>query len=224
MEALSLYGNVALKLAVGMGFFLLILRTTGRGSLNQMTPLDLISNFVLGGIIGGVIYNPDISVMHVIIVLLIWQLLVVLVNFLRKHSIYIHRIVVGGDIALVIDGQFQMKEIQRLKIDVNDLVTMLRIKGCALHEVAYARFESNGDVSVIKKDEGKKTTLLVKNGVMIDGCLEEIGQTNTWLKHELKKKNLKIEDAYAVEWFEEIGKNGKGHSGIFTIAFEKKNT
>ncbi|MHC5306787.1 DUF421 domain-containing protein [Bartonella sp. LJL80] len=221
MEYFYGYGYVALKLAIGLAVFLLILRTTGRGSLSQMTPVDLVSNFVMGGIIGGVIYNPDISVIQLLIVLLIWEVLVVGLNYLRRHSVFFHRIVAGGDVALVLDGEYQMDEIKRLNIDISDFATMLRIKGCSLHEVAFARLESNGDLSVIRKEEGKSSTILIKNGNIVDGCLEEIGKTETWLKQQLKKQGTSIEDVFAAEWYEEKSANGKIRSGLFVVPVPK---
>ncbi|EJF90646.1 DUF421 domain-containing protein [Bartonella tamiae] len=223
MEEIYLYGYVALKLSVGLAVFLLILRTSGRGSLSQMTPIDLISNFVMGGIIGGVIYNPEISVIELVIVLLIWQILIIIINVLRRHSTFFHRIVAGGDVALVLDGKYQMDEIKRLNIDMSDLATMLRIKGCSLHEVAFARLESNGDLSVIRKQDDKSSTILIKNGCVIEGALEEIGKTKTWLKQQMKKHNTKVEDIFAAEWYKEKGVNGKMRSGLFLVP-DKKTT
>lgn len=211
------YSYVALKLMIGMAVFLLVLRTSGRGSLSQMTPIDLISNFVLGGIIGGVIYNPDITVVELLIVLLMWEVLVISLNFLRRHSVFFHRVIAGGDVALVLDGKYQMDEIKRLNIDVNDFATMLRIKGCSLHEVAFARLESNGSLSVIKKEEGKNSTILIKNGDVVEGSLEEIGKTETWLNQQLKKQKTSMDDVYAAEWYEEKTSSGKTRSGLFIV-------
>ena len=53
IASLLSYGNIAIKLAVGLIGFLWVLRTTNRCQLAQMTPVDLIGNFVMGGIIGG---------------------------------------------------------------------------------------------------------------------------------------------------------------------------
>ncbi|WP_297326286.1 YetF domain-containing protein [uncultured Bartonella sp.] len=217
MSYLFGYGYVALKLFVGLAVFLLVLRTSGRGSLSQMTPTDLISNFVMGGIIGGVIYNPKITVVQLLIVLIIWQLLVIGLNYLRRHSVFFHNLVAGGDVALVLDGKFQMDEIKRLNIDVNDFSTMLRIQGCALHEVAFARLESNGSLSVIRKEEGKNSTLLVKNGRVVEGSLEEIDKSEAWLEEQLKKKKVKLENIYAAEWYEEKSRNGRMRSGLFIV-------
>ena len=196
MDYLFGYGYVALKLFIGLAVFLLVLRTSGRGSLSQMTPTDLISNFVMGGIIGGVIYNPKITVIQLLIVLIIWQLLVIGLNYLRRHSVFFHNLVAGGEVALVLDGKF---------------------KGCALHEVAFALLESNGSLSVIRKEEGKNATLVVKNGSIVDGSLDEIGKDEAWLEEQLKKKKVSIDDIYAAEWYEEKSRNGRTRTGLFIV-------
>ena len=95
IASLLSYGNIAIKLAVGLIGFLWVLRTTNRCQLAQMTPVDLIGNFVMGGIIGGVIYNQDITTVQFIIVLAIWQLLVLGVNALRIHTESGQKMIVG---------------------------------------------------------------------------------------------------------------------------------
>ena len=49
------------KLLIGIILIVLHLRLTGKQQTTQMTPIDFIGNFILGGIIGGVIYNHAIS-------------------------------------------------------------------------------------------------------------------------------------------------------------------
>ncbi|WP_455466948.1 DUF421 domain-containing protein [Bartonella sp. B39] len=221
MEFVYSYGYVALKLAVGLVAFLLILRTTGRGSLSQMTPVDLVSNFVMGGIIGGVIYNPNISIVQLLVVLCIWQALVTSLNFFARYSVFFRHLVAGQNVALVLDGIFQIDKIKNLGITVNDLITMLRIKGCSLHEAAFIHLETNGDCSVVKKEEGKKSIILVQNGEVFDKGLKEIGKSKTWLQAELKKKRTKVENLFAAEWYENTDQNNKPYSGLFLVPFSK---
>ena len=45
------------KLLIGVTLIVLHLRLTGKQRTVQLTPIDFIGNFILGGIIGGVIYN-----------------------------------------------------------------------------------------------------------------------------------------------------------------------
>lgn len=199
MDYLLNYADVALKLAVGLAAFILILRTSGRGVLNQMTPLDLINNFVLGGIISGVIYNRDTTLVQFISILVIWEVLIIALNIIRRKSNMINKILVGGNVAVVVNSQYDVDKIKALKMDLGDFATMLRIKDCGLYEADFIRFESNGDLSVIKKSENKRLSLVVKGGKIVDETLKDIGKTQAWLKDQLKKKSIKLEDVFMAE-------------------------
>ncbi len=220
-----IYLEIALKLAIGLIAFIIVLRTTGRGQLNNMTPLDLIGNFVLGGIIGGVIYNKDISVLKFIIVLAIWEILIILVNFLRKHSNFLRAIIVGKTVPVIVNGKFQLSKFIELGIDISDFVTLLRMQGVSLHEVSYAQIESNNQVSVIRKDDHKNLAFLIKKGEIDKDALDLIKRDENWLKEQLKKQNFKgeIEDIYFAEWLTIIDDKGNIIKGdLYIVADENK--
>ena len=59
------------KLLIGVTLIVLHLRLTGKKQTVQLTPIDFIGNFILGGIIGGVIYNQAFSFAEYISFLLV---------------------------------------------------------------------------------------------------------------------------------------------------------
>ena len=61
MEILTPYLSIALKLVTGMIGILVFLRLAGKAQMAQITPLDTVSAFVIGALVGGVLYNPDMS-------------------------------------------------------------------------------------------------------------------------------------------------------------------
>ena len=63
---LSQLADIALKLIVGMLGILAFLRIVGKGQMGQITPLDTVSAFVIGALVGGVAYNPDMTILHLI--------------------------------------------------------------------------------------------------------------------------------------------------------------
>lgn len=221
------YFEIALKLAIGLIAFIIVLRTTGRGQLNNMTPLDLIGNFVLGGIIGGVIYNQDISVLQFIIVLAIWEILIIVVNYLRKHSNYLRSIIVGRTVPVIVNGQFQLPKFKELGIDISDFVTLLRMQGVSLHEVSYAQIESNNQVSIIRKEDNKTLAFLIKKGEIDKDALALINHDENWLRDLIKKQGFKgeIEDIYFAEWLainDEKGDFIKGN--LYIVPNEQKDS
>ena len=53
---------VAIKLTIGFIALVVFMNLNGRSQLAPTSTEDQIGNYVLGGIIGGVIYNPSITI------------------------------------------------------------------------------------------------------------------------------------------------------------------
>ena len=66
------YIGITLKLVTGMIGILAFLRITGKAQMAQLTPLDTVSAFVIGALVGGVLYNPDMSMWHILFALAVW--------------------------------------------------------------------------------------------------------------------------------------------------------
>lgn len=82
-----MYTPIIIKLGLGILCLVLQINLMGKGNLAPSSATDQIQNYVLGGIIGGVIYNESISVVQFVLVLVIWTLLVFILKFSeRKQS------------------------------------------------------------------------------------------------------------------------------------------
>lgn len=62
---------VAIKLLIGFLVMVVIINITGKGNLAPSSASDQIVNYVLGGIIGGVIYNENVKIPDFIAILCI---------------------------------------------------------------------------------------------------------------------------------------------------------
>ena len=62
---------VAIKLLIGFLALITIINISGKGNLSPSSASDQVQNYVLGGIIGGVIYSPSVSIFQFAIVLAI---------------------------------------------------------------------------------------------------------------------------------------------------------
>ena len=86
---MDFYTLTAIKFALGMLVMILQINILGKHDFSLNTPLNQVQNYVLGGIIGGVIYNRSVTVLQFLIILLIWSLVVVVAKILfgsSKHS------------------------------------------------------------------------------------------------------------------------------------------
>ena len=71
---MDFYTLTAIKFALGILTMLLQINILGKRDFSLNTPLNQVQNYVLGGIIGGVIYNSSISVLQFLVIILIWSL------------------------------------------------------------------------------------------------------------------------------------------------------
>lgn len=74
------YAWVLAKFVAGFAIIATHMYMSGRTQLSQMTAIDLIGNFILGGIIGGVIYSDTIPFKQYLLVLLLGVLLIYILN------------------------------------------------------------------------------------------------------------------------------------------------
>ena len=186
---------VAIKLTIGFIALVVFMNLNGRSQLAPTSTEDQIGNYVLGGIIGGVIYNPSITIVQFLIVLLIWGLLMTTIDFVKK--------MIDGQIVYLIKGGKMLTEnFAQATLSIPDFYTKLRTKGIfKVSEIEDAFMESNGQLIVIQKNDENYSNLLVSEGKIMDDNLVHIGKNDEWLKEELAKYNvLDINDIFLVEY------------------------
>ena len=97
------YIGITLKLVTGMIGILAFLRITGKAQMAQLTPLDTVSAFVIGALVGGALYNPDMSIWHILFALAVWTGFNMLVRFAMR-SARLRHIIKGESVFLVKNG------------------------------------------------------------------------------------------------------------------------
>ncbi len=74
---------VAIELLIGFFALILIINISGKGNLAPSSASDQVQNYVLGGIIGGVIYNSSIQIIDYVSILGIWCALVLTLKWIK---------------------------------------------------------------------------------------------------------------------------------------------
>ncbi|WP_374834017.1 DUF421 domain-containing protein [Paenochrobactrum pullorum] len=200
------YGYLLLKFFIGFTIVITHMNLSGKTQLSQMTPVDFIGNFVLGGIIGGVIYSDTIPMLQYIAVLIIGVCLIGLLNAITKHISFIRSLAMGDPIPIIKNGEFIMENIRRKrnKIDIINVSSRLHAKGInSFQEIAYAQIEPSGDITVICKGNIMPSLILMKDGNPIPSALHEIAKDNDWIFKRLKSAHIDPDDVFIIEYFEE---------------------
>ena len=193
---------VAIKLTIGFIALVVFMNLNGRSQLAPTSTEDQIGNYVLGGIIGGVIYNPSITIVQFLIVLLIWGLLMTTIDFLKNSNKNVKKMIDGQIVYLIKGGKMITENFAQATLSIPDFYTKLRTKGIfKVSEIEDAFMESNGQLIVIQKNDENYSSLLVSEGKILQENLEHIGKDEKWLQEELAKYNVSdINDIFLVEY------------------------
>ena len=193
---------LAIKLTIGFIALVVFMNLNGRSQLAPTSTEDQIGNYVLGGIIGGVIYNPSITIVQFLIVLLIWGLLMTTIDFLKNSNKNVKKMIDGQIVYLIKGGKMLTENFAQATLSIPDFYTKLRTKGIfKVSEIEDAFMESNGQLIVIQKNDENYSSLLVSEGKILQENLEHIGKDDKWLWEELAKYNVSdINDIFLVEY------------------------
>ena len=205
VNLMEYYMMVLVKFLLGFLIVILHLNFSGKTQLNQMSPVDFIGNFVLGGIIGGVIYNQDIPLHQYVIVLLIGVCLISLFNWICKHVWFFRSFAIGEAIPIIMDGEFVMKNIlhKKNKIDILNIASILHSQGItSFQEVSFAQVEPSGSLTAITEKGKYPSLILFKNGEFRVPDLKKIDKDVDWLKQQLHQQNLAEDEVYLIEYWE----------------------
>lgn len=188
------YAIVAVKLILGLLALVMVINLTGKGNLAPASASDQVQNYVLGGIVGGVIYNDDISIPVFIVILTIWFAAVLSLRWLKKHNNLVKQLVDGKPVTLISRGKIDVKVARKAGLSANDLSFKLRMQGIySVKDIKQAILEQDGQLIITSFGEENPKYPLITDGSVQNSTLEMIDKDEEWLKAELKK--LGIEDA-----------------------------
>lgn len=142
---MSNYIEVAIKLTLGFICLIIFMNLSGKGNLAPMSAADQIQNYVLGGILGGIIYSPAITILQFIIVLFIWGFLGWGIRVLKLKNRFVKRFIDGERIVIVLNGALLPDNFKKAKLSTQTFYTMLCLKDISsISSLKKAQIEQNG--------------------------------------------------------------------------------
>ena len=196
------YIDIAIKLALGLLSLVFVINVSGKGNLAPASASDQVQNYVLGGIIGGVIYNPSISILQFINILLICVILVLTQKWLKTNNMFLKKMVDGEPTTVIKRGKINVEATRKSGLSANDLAFKLRSQGIySIKNVKRAVIEQNGQlIVVLTGDENPKYPIITDGKVQINS-LESMDKTEEWLMSTLKEMGYKdIKNIFLAEY------------------------
>lgn len=193
---------VAIKLLIGFFSLIMVINITGKGNLNPNSASDQVQNYVLGGIIGGIIYNKEIDILECIIILFIWCLLVLLFKAIKKHSVKARQLIDGKALIIIDNGQINVENCKKVGLCAHDVAFKLRTNNVySTDKVKRAILEQNGQLIVIQFGEENPKFPIITDGQVQYDILEVIGKDEKWLIEEIKEKGYEeVSDIFLGEY------------------------
>ncbi|MEX1551562.1 DUF421 domain-containing protein [Enterococcus sp. C50] len=199
---MQFYTPIIIKFALGIICLIIQINLMGKGNLAPSSALDQVQNYVLGGIIGGVIYNDSITVLQFVLVLIIWTLLVLVLKFAKEHNRYVKRVVDGRPITLIQNGVVDVNECLKNGISANELMFKLRANGIyEVENVKRAVLEQNGQLTLIEFGDENIRYPIIVDGQSNEDVLELINKDEAWLEEQIQQNGYqKINEIYLGEY------------------------
>ena len=144
----------------------LIINKSGKGNLAPSSAMDQVQNYVLGGIIGGVIYSPSVSIFQFAIVLAIWAFLIIGLRQLKTKNQAFRRFIDGAPVIVINRGKIDIAACKKAKITAHELAFKLRKEGVYyIREVKRAVLEQNGELIIVLAGEENPKYPVITDGL-----------------------------------------------------------
>ena len=183
---------VAIKLLIGFFALTIIINLSGKGNLSPSSASDQVQNYVLGGIIGGVIYNNEIQILDDIGILCIWCALVLTLKWVKQHNVRAKQLIDGKALIIIDNGKINIENCKKVGLSAHDVSFKLRTQNIySTKKVKRAVVEQDGELIITQEGEENPKFPLITDGQLQTDILQVIGKDETWLLKEMKKQGLK---------------------------------
>ena len=196
------YIDVAIKLALGLLSLIVVINYTGKGNLAPTSASDQVQNYVLGGIIGGVIYNPSITILQYCTILLIWFALVLSLRWLKTNNNKVKHMIDGEPVQLIKRGKLDVESVRSAGLTAQEVAFKLRAQGVfSIHDVKSAILEQNGQLILTRAGEENPKYPIITDGVIQQNVLDVIDKTEDWVTERLAAQDIQdVSDVFLAEY------------------------
>lgn len=177
----------------------IIFRVMGKREVGQLGTFDLVVFILIAELVALALEHKDGFLINLVPVIILVLPQIVIAKISLK-SVKFRNFVDGKPVIIIKKGIVNFKNMVEQRYTLDDLLLQLREKDVrSLDEVDYAILETNGKLSVFKKDDKDKKTYPLP--IILDGKVEfenlyAIGKTKTWLLNTLIEKNISAADVF----------------------------
>lgn len=177
----------------------IIFRIMGKREVGQLGTFDLVVFILIAELVALALEKKADFVLHLLPVLVLVLLQLIIAKLSLKSNKF-RNLVDGRPSVIIKKGIINFKNMVDQKYTLDDLLLQLREKDVrSIDEVDYAILETNGKLSVFKKDDKDKNVYplpIILDGKVEFGNLYNVNKSKKWLLDTLRNKNLYVEDIF----------------------------
>ncbi|SFE54536.1 DUF421 domain-containing protein [Alteribacillus iranensis] len=214
--------DISMKVIIGFFLLFFITKLLGKTTINQLTPFDFVSAVVLSELLGNGIYEKNVHIMYIFYTVFLWGFLLVIVEKMLLRYKGARGFWEGNPSIIVRDGKIDRDQLKKNRMNINQLLSLLRQSEIfSIREVAYAILETNGSISILKKNPYQKvtnqdlnlpdqpvflSTTVIMDGVVLEDNVKALGFDQTWLNNQLAANGIQhSQDVLYADWINNEG-------------------
>ncbi|WP_134685944.1 DUF421 domain-containing protein [Brevibacillus migulae] len=215
---------------VSLAYLFVLSRLIGKRQISQLTFIDFIVAITIGSLAAEMASNIDGPIIHGLLAMSIFGLFPIVSGWLSMKSKVMRNFFDGNATILIKDGKILEDNLKQERLTTEDLLEMLRARSVfKAADVEFAVMESSGKLSVLLKSEQQPITpkmlkmavspaeepqTVIMDGEIMDEPLATIGLNRAWLKAELEKTGVALENVF-------LGQVDKG-GGLYVDLYDDK--
>ncbi|MFA8439537.1 DUF421 domain-containing protein [Pueribacillus sp. YX66] len=204
--------EITLRSLVIFVVLLFVIKLLGKKQISEMSFFEYIIGITIGAIAASISIDRNIPLIFGVVSLFIWILIPYLLNYLTLKSKNVRDFIEGSESVLIKDGKIMEDNLKKENYSVENLLNQLRKKNVFnASDVEFAVLETDGNLSVLlKKDKQpltpndlnipvgfeKEPQTVIMDGQIVDEELKNRGLNRRWLKTELEKIGVTIENVF----------------------------
>ncbi len=187
---------VLIKSIITFFLVLLVVRLMGKRQLGEMQPFELVITLIIAEVACIPMNDPYIPFYVGIIPIITLGFLQILISTIARKSLFVRKVISGQSVIVIDKDGINYENLKKLNMNVNDLIEAARSGGYMdVNEIAYAIFETNGNLCVVEKPSKPATEALLPVTLIIDGKFVDknlplVGHTQNSITVALRKNGI----------------------------------
>lgn len=202
--------TTALRTIFSIVVIFILAKLTGPRQITQLTFYDYIVGITIGSIAAEMSVTLDTKWYIPVLAMVLYSFVTIVLAYFTSKSLTARKVFTGSPVILIYKGKIIENNLSKNRLDINDLLTQLRIKNYFdIKNIEYAILETTGDISILPKESYRPTILndisipstasslcanVIIDGNIMEGNLKNMKKDKDWLNSELNARGFKKDD------------------------------